>query len=100
MQIKATTFAQWLVQGDYYQLELEAEQLLFTSHKFQVSVPFDKWSGKVTFQRGLVWGSLCFYNRNEQVAWRVSGLPWQECDAIINTVLNAYADWKESKSNN
>ncbi|MDD9196750.1 DNA helicase IV [Aliivibrio sp. S3MY1] len=97
MQIKATTFAQWLVQGDYYQLELEAEQLLFTSHKFQVSVPFDKWSGKVTFQRGLVWGSLCFYNRNDQIAWRVSGLPWQECDAIINTVLNAYSDWKESK---
>ncbi|MGR6861909.1 UvrD-helicase domain-containing protein [Aliivibrio salmonicida] len=97
MQIKATTFAQWLVQGDYYQLELEQEQLLFTSHKCQVSVPFDKWSGKVTFQRGLVWGALCFYNRNEQVAWRVSGLPWQECDAIINTVLNTYSDWKESK---
>ncbi len=44
MQIKATPFAQWLVQGDFYQLELEQEQLLFTSHKYQVSVPFDKWS--------------------------------------------------------
>ncbi|MGR6839346.1 DNA helicase IV [Aliivibrio wodanis] len=97
MQIKATTFAQWLVQGDYYQLELEQEQLLFTSHKFQVSVPFDKWSGKVTFQRGLVWSSLCFYNRNDQIAWRVSGLPWQECDESINRVLNSYANWKESK---
>ncbi len=97
MQIKATPFAQWLVQGDFYQLELEQEQLLFTSHKYQVSVPFDKWSGKVTFERGLIWGALCFYNRNEQVAWRVSGLPWEECDAIINAVLNAYADWKESK---
>lgn len=97
MQIKATTFAQWLVQGDFYQLELEPEQLLFTSHKYQVSVPFDKWNGQVTFQRGLVWGALCFYNRNEQIAWRVSGLPWQECDAVINAVLNAYAEWKESK---
>jgi DNA helicase-4 len=97
MQIKATTFAQWLVQGDFYQLELEPEQLLFTSHKYQVSVPFDKWNGQVTFERGLVWGALCFYNRNEQIAWRVSGLPWQECDAVINAVLNAYAEWKESK---
>lgn len=97
MQIKATPFAQWLVQGDYYQLELEQEQLLFISHKYHVSVPFDKWNGKVTFQRGLIWSSLCFYNRNNKIAWKVSGLPWQACDDVINSVLNAYANWKESK---
>ncbi len=97
MQIIASSFAQWLVQGNFYHLELQSEQLMFTSHKYQVVVPFEKWSGKVAFQRGLIWGSLCFYNRNDQIAWRVSGLPWQECDDIINAVLNSYADWKESK---
>ncbi|MBD1566397.1 DNA helicase IV [Vibrio sp. SA48] len=96
MQLSANKTAQYLIQNEYHQVELEHELLIIASKVSEERIPFNVWNGKVRIKRGLVWGTLQFFAHEEediQQSWLVQGLPWPQCRQFAHTAVAAYQEW-------
>ncbi|CAH8238077.1 DNA helicase IV [Vibrio aestuarianus] len=96
MQLSANKTARYLIQNEYYQVELEHELLIIASTVSEERIPFNVWNGKVRIKRGLVWGTLQFFAHEEediQQSWLVQGLPWPQCRQFAHTAVAAYQEW-------
>ncbi|PWI32284.1 DNA helicase IV [Vibrio albus] len=96
MQIRAGKMARFFIQDEYSQIHLEEDRLILTSAIREVRIPFSVWSGKVTLERGCVWGSLTFYSfahDNQVEAWVVQGLPWKALRQFVRMALLRYQEW-------
>ncbi|MDE1318773.1 DNA helicase IV [Vibrio aestuarianus] len=96
MQLSANKTAQYLIQNEYHQVELEHELLIIASTVSEERIPFNVWNGKVRIKRGLVWGTLQFFAHEEediQQSWLVQGLPWPQCRQFAHTAVAAYQEW-------
>lgn len=96
MQLSANKTAQYLIQNEYHQVELEHELLIIASAVSEEHIPFNVWNGKVRIRRGLVWGTLQFFAHEEegiQQSWLVQGLPWPQCRQFAHTAVTAYQKW-------
>lgn len=58
MQLSASRLAQWLVQGDYYSIELQDNRLVLESQTETDEISFDDWDGSIDVHRGVMWGTL------------------------------------------
>lgn len=95
MQLSANKTAQYLIQNEYHQVELEHELLIIASTVSEERIPFNVWNGKVRIKRGLVWGTLQFFAHEEDIqqSWLVQGLPWPQCRQFAHTAVAAYQEW-------
>ncbi len=97
MRLSANWFAQWLVQGDFYSIELQENSLILDSQTETEVLPFDEWDGAITVHRGVMWGSLELTSADQQYCWTVHGLPWRHCKVFANYLLNAYRQWAHNR---
>lgn len=100
MQLSANKTAQFFIQNEYHQVELDGSRLLLSSVGSEERIPFTIWSGKVAIKRGLFWGSLQFFantQQGQQRSWLVQGLPWEECRQFARTAVNAYQQWHDTQ---
>ncbi len=96
MELKATENAQFFVQKEYSHVLIEDDYLIISSCNTEERIPFAVWSGDVTLQRGLLWGTLIFHAHSVEgtsTAWLVQGLPWGECKAFANYAVRTYKEW-------
>ncbi|MFA0705153.1 DNA helicase IV, partial [Vibrio sp. 10N.222.48.A3] len=76
MQLSANKTAQFFIQNEYHQVELDGPRLLLSSVGSEERIPFTIWSGKIAIKRGLFWGSLQFFANQQdgkQRSWLVQG---------------------------
>ena len=100
MQLSANKTAQFFIQNEYHQVELDGSRLLLSSVGSEERIPFTIWSGKVAIKRGLFWGSLQFFanaHEGKQRSWLVQGLPWDECRQFARSAVNAYQQWHDTQ---
>ncbi|WP_261883855.1 DNA helicase IV [Vibrio pelagius] len=100
MQLSANKTAQFFIQNEYHQVELDGSRLLLSSVGSEERIPFTIWSGKVAIKRGLFWGSLQFFANSQegkQRSWLVQGLPWSECRQFARRAVNAYQQWHDTQ---
>ncbi|WP_261904513.1 DNA helicase IV [Vibrio fortis] len=100
MQLSANKTAQFFIQNEYHQVELDGSRLLLSSVGSEERIPFTIWSGKVAIKRGLFWGSLQFFanaHEGQQRSWLVQGLPWDECRQFARSAVNAYQQWHDTQ---
>lgn len=96
MQLSANKPAQFLIQDEYNQVELDQQRLIISSAVSEERIPFTVWNGKVRVKRGLFWGALQFFAHEDegvQQSWLVQGLPWPECRQFAHTAVAAYQQW-------
>ncbi|KDN26943.1 DNA helicase IV [Vibrio fortis] len=100
MQLSANKTAQFFIQNEYHQVELDGSRLLLSSVGSEERIPFTIWSGKVAIKRGLFWGSLQFFantHEGKQRSWLVQGLPWDECRQFARSAVTAYQQWHDTQ---
>lgn len=96
MKLSANRWAQWLVYGDHYSLQLENEGLLLESRHHRQYIPFSAWDGQLTISRGLFWGTISltgFTEQGEAYPFDVFGLPWhraKQAGKAIHARYQAY----------
>ncbi|SIN89994.1 DNA helicase IV [Salinivibrio sp. ES.052] len=93
MKLTANRWAQWLVYGDHYSLQLEENGLLLESRHHRQYIPFSAWDGELTISRGLLWGtiSLTGYTQDgEPRPFDVFGLPWHHAQQAGQTIYRQY----------
>ncbi|WP_051415840.1 DNA helicase IV [Salinivibrio socompensis] len=96
MKISANRWAQWLVYGDHYSLQLENDGLLLESRHHRQYIPFSAWNGQLTISRGLLWGTISltgFTEQGEAYPFDVFGLPWhraKQAGKAIHARYQAY----------
>ncbi|WP_046223947.1 MULTISPECIES: DNA helicase IV [Vibrio] len=100
MQLSANKTAQFFIQNEYHQVELDGPRLLLSSVGSEERIPFTIWSGKVAIKRGLFWGSLQFFANQQdgkQRSWLVQGLPWEQCRQFARVSVAAYQKWHNTQ---
>ncbi|PTP33157.1 DNA helicase IV [Vibrio splendidus] len=100
MQLSANKTAQFFIQNEYHQVELDGPRLLLSSVGSEERIPFTIWSGKIAIKRGLFWGSLQFFANQQdgkQRSWLVQGLPWEQCRQFARTSVAAYQKWHDTQ---
>ncbi|WP_299136533.1 DNA helicase IV [uncultured Vibrio sp.] len=100
MQLSANKTAQFFIQNEYHQVELDGSRLLLSSVGSEERIPFTIWSGKIAIKRGLFWGSLQFFANQQdgkQRSWLVQGLPWDQCRQFACTSVAAYQKWHDTQ---
>ncbi|MFA0498567.1 DNA helicase IV [Vibrio sp. 10N.222.46.A1] len=98
MQLSANKTAQFFIQNEYHQVELDGPRLLLSSVGSEERIPFTIWSGKIAIKRGLFWGSLQFFANQQdgkQRSWLVQGLPWEQCRQFARASVAAYQKWHD-----
>lgn len=96
MQLSANKTAQFFIQNEYYQVELDDNRLLLSSSGSEERIPFTVWDGRVGLHRGLIWGSLQFFAHEENgqtKSWVVQGLPWALCRNFARHAVATYQQW-------
>ncbi|MGC9458350.1 DNA helicase IV, partial [Vibrio genomosp. F10 str. 9ZD137] len=96
MQLAASRTAQYLIQTEYHQVELQSTLLILSSQLEEEHIPFHVWNGEVTLKRGLLWGSIQFFaheESGERHSWLVQGLPWEECREFVRHAIASYQRW-------
>ncbi|USD43947.1 DNA helicase IV [Vibrio sp. SCSIO 43135] len=96
MQLSANKTAQYLIQNEYHQVNLEPALLILSSGISEEHIPFHVWNGHVTLKRGLFWGSIQFFAHEEegvQKSWMVQGLPWERCREFARIAVASYQKW-------
>lgn len=100
MQLSANKTAQFFIQNEYHQVELDGPRLLLSSVGSEERIPFTIWSGKIAIKRGLFWGALQFFANQQdgkQRSWLVQGLPWEQCRQFARTSVAAYQKWHDTQ---
>ncbi|MDX1301009.1 DNA helicase IV [Photobacterium sp.] len=97
MRLSAGWLAQWLVQGDYFSIELNDNSLILDSQTEEDVIPFDDWDGAIEVRRGILWGSLEITSADQQYCWTVHGLPWHQCKPFATHLLEAYRNWARGR---
>ncbi|MEZ9186289.1 DNA helicase IV [Vibrio splendidus] len=100
MQLSANKTAQFFIQNEYHQVELDGPRLLLSSVGSEERIPFTIWSGKIAIKRGLFWGSLQFFANQQdgkQRSWLVQGLPWEQCRLFARASVAAYQKWHDTQ---
>ncbi|GHA60692.1 DNA helicase IV [Photobacterium aphoticum] len=97
MRLTAGWFSQWLAQGDYCSIALGENCLILDSQTETEEIPFDEWDGAITVHRGVLWGSFELTSADQEYCWIVHGLPWHQCKAFANGLLEAYRDWAQGR---
>ncbi|MGV2837662.1 DNA helicase IV [Vibrio cyclitrophicus] len=100
MQLSANKTAQFFIQNEYHQVELDGPRLLLSSMGSEERIPFTIWSGKIAIKRGLFWGSLQFFANQQdgkQRSWLVQGLPWDQCRQFARASVAAYQKWHDTQ---
>lgn len=97
MRLTAGWLAQWLAQGDYCSIALGDNALILDSQLETEEIPFDDWDGAINVQRGVLWGSFELTSADQKYCWTVHGLPWQQCKAFANVLLDAYRSWAQGR---
>ncbi|MCK8079810.1 DNA helicase IV [Vibrio sp. 1CM24A] len=100
MQLSANKTAQFFIQNEYHQVELDGPRLLLSSVGSEERIPFTIWSGKIAIKRGLFWGSLQFFANQQdgtQRSWLVQGLPWDQCRQFARASVSAYQKWHDTQ---
>ncbi|WP_295891277.1 DNA helicase IV [uncultured Vibrio sp.] len=96
MQLSANKTAQYLMQTEYHQVELQPALLVLSSQSVEEHIPFHVWSGEVKVKRGLYWGSIQFFaheSEGVQRSWLVQGLPWSHCREFVRHAIANYQRW-------
>lgn len=96
MQLQATTAAQFFLQSEYFDVQLERDQLILSARESKTTIPFSEWSGKTSVKRGLIWGSVTFYGYEQDKtvsAWQIQGLPWTAAKSLARTAVQYYEKW-------
>ncbi|MGF1696501.1 DNA helicase IV [Vibrio lamellibrachiae] len=100
MQLTANKTAQYLIQTEYHQAELQSAVLILSSQSTEEHIPFHVWNGTVTLKRGLFWGSIQFFaheEAGEQRSWLVQGLPWERCREFVRFAIASYQRWHNTQ---
>ncbi|MEZ9565308.1 DNA helicase IV [Vibrio artabrorum] len=100
MQLSANKTAQFFIQNEYHQVELDGPRLRLSSVGSEERIPFTIWSGKIAIKRGLFWGSLQFFAHQQdgkQRCWLVQGLPWAQCRQFARSAVAAYQKWHDTQ---
>ncbi|TMX45711.1 DNA helicase IV [Vibrio sp. Hep-1b-8] len=100
MQLTANKTAQFFIQREYYQVELESDALILSSETSEEHIPFNVWSGQVQVKNGLFWGGLLFFaysNEGERQAWLVQGLPLDKCRDFARLAIARYQKWHQNQ---
>lgn len=61
MQLSANKTAQFFIQNEYHQVELDGSRLLLSSVGSEERIPFTIWSGKVAIKRGFILGFVAVF---------------------------------------
>ncbi len=96
-QLTATRLAKWLIQNEYYHIELGDQCLVLENRQRQEVIPFDDWDGTINVVRGTCWGTLELQSADQQTTWRVQGLPWQGCKPLAQYLIDHYRHWAGEK---
>ena len=72
MQLSANKTAQFFIQNEYHQVELDGPRLLLSSVGSEERIPFTIWSGKIAIKRGL-FGDRCSFLPINKMANSVAG---------------------------
>jgi DNA helicase-4 len=97
MRLSASVVAQWLVQGDYFSIELNEHSLTLDSQTETSTISFNDWDGAIEVHRGVVWGSLELTSADQQYCWTIHGLPWLQCKPFAARLLESYRDWAHGR---
>ncbi|MCQ1060101.1 DNA helicase IV [Photobacterium sp. ZSDE20] len=97
MRLTAGWLAQWLAQGDYCSIALGDNCLVLDSQTETEEIPFDEWDGAIEVHRGVMWGSFELTSADQEYCWTIYGLPWQQCKAFANMLLEAYRNWAQGR---
>ncbi|MGF1756081.1 DNA helicase IV [Vibrio makurazakiensis] len=100
MQLCADKTAQFFIQNEYHQVELDEQKLLLSSIGSEERIPFTVWNGKVSLTRGVFWGSIQFFahtHEGVERSWLVQGLPWEQCRKFARIAIAAYQDWHNAQ---
>lgn len=97
MQLSASRLAQWLVQGDYYSIELQDNRLVLESQTETDEISFDDWDGSIDVHRGVMWGTLELTSSDQKYCWTVHGLPWRECKPFAQDLVQTYQNWAHAR---
>jgi len=100
MQLCATPSAKFFVQDEYNQVVVETDKLILASDFSEEHIPFSIWSGKITIERGVVWGQLMFHAHvqdGKEMCWMVQGLPWHECRSFVRRAQQCYQTWHHAQ---
>ncbi|MEZ9231637.1 DNA helicase IV [Vibrio amylolyticus] len=100
MQLCANKTAQYLIQTEYHQIELQPALLVLSSQSSEEHIPFHVWNGEVVVKRGLFWGSIqVFAHESEGVqrSWLVQGLPWAKCRDFVRLAIARYQRWHSAQ---
>ncbi|HIF9373153.1 TPA: DNA helicase IV [Photobacterium damselae] len=97
MQLSASRLAQWLVQGDYYSIELQDNRLVLESQTETDEISFDDWDGSIDVHRGVMWGTLELTSSDQKYCWTVHGLPWRECKPFAQGLVQTYQNWAHAR---
>ncbi|WP_084781356.1 DNA helicase IV [Salinivibrio sp. SS2] len=93
MKLSANRWAQWLVYGDHYSLQLEDDGLLLESRHHRQYIPFSAWDGQLTVSRGLLWGTISltgYTDEGNPLPFEVFGLPWHRAQQAGQTIYRSY----------
>ncbi|OOE76017.1 DNA helicase IV [Salinivibrio sp. ML290] len=93
MKLTANRWAQWLVYGDHYSLQLEDDGLLLESRHHRQYIPFSAWDGQLTVSRGLLWGTISltgYTDEGDPLPFEVFGLPWDHAQQAGQTIYRHY----------
>ncbi|OOE87652.1 DNA helicase IV [Salinivibrio sharmensis] len=93
MKLTANRWAQWLVYGDHYSLQLEDDGLLLESRHHRQYIPFSAWDGQLTVSRGLLWGTISltgYTDEGDPLPFEVFGLPWEHAQQAGQTIYRHY----------
>ncbi|PSW17231.1 DNA helicase IV [Photobacterium sanctipauli] len=97
MRLTAGWLARWLSQGDYCSIALGENCLILDSQLETEEIPFDEWDGAIAVHRGVLWGSFEISSADQEYCWTVHGLPWVQCKAFANYLLESYRQWAQGR---
>ncbi|WP_375749755.1 DNA helicase IV [Vibrio sp. HN007] len=100
MRLCASELANFFIQEEYREVEIQPEWLIISSTKSEERIPFSIWDGSVVLKRGLLWGTLTFYSHvsdGKRFAWAVQGLPWNECKSFAREAIELYQTWHQEQ---
>lgn len=100
MQLCATPSAKFFVQHEYNEVSIDDDKLILASDFSEEHIPFSIWSGKITIERGVVWGKLMFHahvHEGKEMCWLVQGLPWESCRRFVRHAQKCYQTWHHTQ---
>lgn len=101
MQIGANSVAKFFIQKEYDHVEIQSDWLLISSNSRQERISFSQWCGKITLERGVIWGSLKFHAHvidGKEQCWLIQGLPWQQSRVFASKAIKCYQQWHQQQS--